>query len=84
MIVQLRLGHVHERLLPHFYLRRDKRVIAHEMPPKIDMVVFCPLAPRQIEAYQNLVNCDGSYSHFRVNSPRSADHARCAVHHAAK
>lgn len=30
-LTQMRLGAVHNKLLPHFYLRRDKRLIAHEV-----------------------------------------------------
>ncbi len=28
---QMRLGNMYEKILPHFYLRRDKRLIAHEV-----------------------------------------------------
>jgi SNF2 family DNA or RNA helicase len=55
----MRLGQVYEKVLPHFYLRRDKRLIAHELPEKKDLVVFCPLAKRQILAYQRLIQSDG-------------------------
>ncbi|WWC62806.1 uncharacterized protein I303_105404 [Kwoniella dejecticola CBS 10117] len=51
----MRLGVMTQKILPHFYLRRDKRLIAHELPEKRDMVVFCPLADMQIMAYQNLI-----------------------------
>ncbi|KAK8858783.1 hypothetical protein IAR55_003013 [Kwoniella newhampshirensis] len=54
----MRLGIVNQRILPHFYLRRDKRLIAHELPEKRDMVVFCPLARRQIAAYQALIDSE--------------------------
>lgn len=66
----MRLGVMYEKILPHFYLRRDKRLIAHEvntptchahaqLPEKRDLVVFCPLAPRQVQAYQRLIQSDG-------------------------
>ena len=69
----MRLGVMYEKILPHFYLRRDKRLIAHEvcevwrrnivemvqLPEKHDLVVFCPLAERQISAYQALINSEG-------------------------
>lgn len=56
----MRLGVVHQKLLPNFYLRRDKRLIAHELPEKKDLVVFCPLAEKQILAYQRLIQSDGT------------------------
>lgn len=62
----MRLGQIHQKLLPHFYLRRDKRLIAHELPEKKDLVVFCPLAERQILAYQRLVNSEGGLSQIRI------------------
>lgn len=55
----MRLGQIHHTLLRHFYLRRDKRLIADELPEKKDIVVFCPLAERQILAYQRLIQSDG-------------------------
>ncbi|RXK40317.1 hypothetical protein M231_02431 [Tremella mesenterica] len=55
----MRLGLVHEKILPHFYLRRDKRLIADELPEKRDLVVFCPLGIAQISAYQALVDSEG-------------------------
>lgn len=72
----MRLGIMYERILPHFYLRRDKRLIASEvspqrpfgqslktaqLPEKRDMIVFCPLGDRQVIAYQNLVNSEGPF-----------------------
>ncbi|WWC70970.1 uncharacterized protein I206_104923 [Kwoniella pini CBS 10737] len=54
----MRLGVMTQKILPHFYLRRDKKLIAHELPEKRDMVVFCPLAYMQIMAYQNLIASD--------------------------
>ncbi|KAF4537976.1 Snf2 family helicase [Lasiodiplodia theobromae] len=45
-------------LLPQFFLRRMKSLIAHELPKKSDRVVFCPLTESQAEAYENYVNSD--------------------------
>ncbi|CAK7267361.1 hypothetical protein SEPCBS119000_002509 [Sporothrix epigloea] len=45
-----------ENLLPEFFLRRMKTLIAHQLPRKTDRVVFCPLTERQSEAYTNFVN----------------------------
>ncbi|KAE8542179.1 hypothetical protein D1P53_001664 [Cryptococcus gattii VGV] len=53
------IGVMTQRILPHFYLRRDKKLIAHELPEKKDLVVFCPLASRQIVAYRALIESDG-------------------------
>ncbi|KAK5110664.1 hypothetical protein LTR62_005704 [Meristemomyces frigidus] len=43
-------------LLPSFFLRRTKALIAHQLPKKSDRVVFCPLTETQSEAYNNF--CD--------------------------
>ncbi|EKG13063.1 SNF2-related protein [Macrophomina phaseolina MS6] len=45
-------------LLPQFFLRRMKSLIAHELPKKSDRVVFCPLTESQAEAYENYVNTE--------------------------
>ncbi|KAL2857120.1 P-loop containing nucleoside triphosphate hydrolase protein [Aspergillus pseudoustus] len=47
-----------QNLLPQFFLRRMKTLIADQLPKKIDRVVFCPLTETQAEAYENLVNSD--------------------------
>lgn len=44
-----------ENLLPDFFLRRMKTLIAHQLPKKSDKVVFCPLTDIQIDAYQNFL-----------------------------
>lgn len=45
-----------ENLLPQFFLRRMKSLIAHQLPKKSDRVVFCPLSEIQREAYQNFTD----------------------------
>ncbi|KAK3377882.1 P-loop containing nucleoside triphosphate hydrolase protein, partial [Podospora didyma] len=45
-----------QNLLPGFFLRRLKSLIAHQLPKKSDKVVFCPLTDIQIEAYQNFLD----------------------------
>jgi DNA excision repair protein ERCC-6-like 2 len=47
-----------ENILPPFFLRRMKSLIAHQLPKKSDKVVFCPLSDIQQEAYENLVESD--------------------------
>ncbi|KAL2126485.1 hypothetical protein VTI74DRAFT_827 [Chaetomium olivicolor] len=44
-----------QNLLPDFFLRRVKTLIAHQLPKKSDKVVFCPLTDIQREAYQNFL-----------------------------
>ncbi|OCF35109.1 hypothetical protein I316_03149 [Kwoniella heveanensis BCC8398] len=66
-----RLGDMTTRILPHFYLRRDKRLIAHELPEKRDMVVFCPLAFKQIDAYQALIDSEDVRFILTRNDPCS-------------
>ena len=43
-------------LLPAFFLRRMKSLIADQLPKKSDQVVFCPLTGIQTQAYDNF--CD--------------------------
>lgn len=47
-----------ENLLPQFFLRRMKTLIADQLPRKSDRVVFCPLTDTQADAYENLVGSD--------------------------
>ncbi|KJZ73169.1 hypothetical protein HIM_07366 [Hirsutella minnesotensis 3608] len=45
-----------QNLLPPFFLRRMKTLIADQLPKKTDRVVFCPLTDLQREAYENFLN----------------------------
>ncbi|PHH62996.1 hypothetical protein CDD81_6421 [Ophiocordyceps australis] len=45
-----------QNLLPRFFLRRMKTLIAHQLPKKMDRVVFCPLTDLQRQAYQNFLD----------------------------
>jgi SNF2 family DNA or RNA helicase len=45
-------------LLPQFFLRRMKSLIAHQLPKKSDRVVFCPLTEIQKEAYERYLDTD--------------------------
>ncbi|KAI1389993.1 P-loop containing nucleoside triphosphate hydrolase protein [Hypoxylon trugodes] len=47
-----------DNLLPRFFLRRMKSLIAHQLPKKTDRVVFCPLSDIQREAYENILGSD--------------------------
>jgi DNA excision repair protein ERCC-6-like 2 len=47
-----------ENLLPRFFLRRMKTIIADQLPKKSDRVVFCPLTDTQSNAYENFVDSD--------------------------
>jgi SNF2 family DNA or RNA helicase len=42
-----------DNLLPPFFLRRMKTLIADQLPKKSDRVVFCPLTDVQADAYAN-------------------------------
>jgi SNF2 family DNA or RNA helicase len=44
-----------QNLLPRYFLRRMKSLIAHQLPKKWDRVVFCPLSDLQMEAYENFL-----------------------------
>ncbi|PNY25409.1 DNA excision repair protein ERCC-6-like 2 [Tolypocladium capitatum] len=45
-----------QNLLPRYFLRRMKTLIADQLPKKTDRVVFCPLTDLQQEAYENFLN----------------------------
>lgn len=45
-----------ENLLPEFFLRRMKTLIADQLPKKSDRVVFCPLTSTQGEAYETFLD----------------------------
>ncbi|KAK4168096.1 switch 2 [Cladorrhinum sp. PSN259] len=45
-------------LLPEYFLRRMKTLIAHQLPKKTDKVVFCPLTDIQRDAYENFLDGD--------------------------
>jgi SNF2 family DNA or RNA helicase len=47
-----------QNLLPRYFLRRMKTLIADQLPKKTDRVVFCPLTEVQAEAYQTFLSCD--------------------------
>ncbi|EAW11384.1 putative DNA excision repair protein (Rad26L) [Aspergillus clavatus NRRL 1] len=47
-----------ENLLPQFFLRRMKTLIADQLPKKSDRVVFCPLTDTQASAYENILDSD--------------------------
>ena len=47
-----------QNLLPNFFLRRMKSLIADQLPKKTDKVVFCPLTEIQATAYENLVDSE--------------------------
>lgn len=47
-----------ENLLPQFFLRRMKQLIAHQLPKKSDRVVFCPLTDLQQEAYERFLDSE--------------------------
>ena len=47
-----------ENLLPQFFLRRMKTLIADQLPKKSDRVVFCPLTETQSDAYENILDSE--------------------------
>ncbi|GAA93762.1 hypothetical protein E5Q_00408 [Mixia osmundae IAM 14324] len=48
---RIRAQQLAHNLLPHYMLRRTKAIIADQLPSKVDKIIFCPMAPRQLEAY---------------------------------
>lgn len=47
-----------QNLLPRFFLRRMKSLIADQLPKKTDRVVFCPLTDFQREAYETFLDSE--------------------------
>ncbi|KAJ7079572.1 RAD26-like SNF2 family DNA-dependent ATPase [Mycena belliarum] len=47
-----------DQVLPRFFLRRTKSIIAHQLPSKTDEVVFCPLTSVQIDVYKKILDMD--------------------------
>ncbi|KAH8785461.1 P-loop containing nucleoside triphosphate hydrolase protein [Diaporthe sp. PMI_573] len=47
-----------QKVLPEFFLRRMKSLIAHQLPKKADRVVFCPLTDYQSLAYENYLESE--------------------------
>lgn len=47
-----------ENLLPAFFLRRMKSLIADQLPKKSDRVVFCHLTETQADAYERFLDSD--------------------------
>lgn len=45
-----------QHLLPHFFLRRTKDLIADQLPRKFDKIVFCPLTEEQRQAYRKCLS----------------------------
>ena len=60
-----------QNLLPDFFLRRMKTLIAHQLPKKSDKVVFCPLTDVQMEAYQNFL--EGPQVTFIISASELCD-----------
>ncbi|CAE6482361.1 unnamed protein product [Rhizoctonia solani] len=57
------------KLLPYFFLRRTKALIADQMPRKFDQVVFCPLAKTQLEVYKRFLNSPDVQLMVRKDEP---------------
>ncbi|KAG8821745.1 hypothetical protein FRC19_007320 [Serendipita sp. 401] len=47
-----------KKLLPHFFIRRTKKLLEDQLPKKIDQVAFCPLTETQKEVYQRFLNTE--------------------------
>lgn len=45
-----------ENLLPQFFLRRTKDLIADQLPKKRDQIVYCPMSAQQLVAYRNMLD----------------------------
>ncbi|RGP69432.1 hypothetical protein FLONG3_7765 [Fusarium longipes] len=73
-VAQLRLARttadklVHN-LLPQYFLRRMKSIIAKQLPKKTDRVVFCPLTDLQRDAYENFLSSADIDTLRRLSEP---------------
>ncbi|KAG5928368.1 hypothetical protein E4U42_000761 [Claviceps africana] len=47
-----------QNLLPRYFLRRMKTLIADQLPKKTDRVVFCPLSDLQRDAYKTFIGSE--------------------------
>ncbi|KAI0695319.1 P-loop containing nucleoside triphosphate hydrolase protein [Cytidiella melzeri] len=56
-------------VLPKFFLRRTKELIKDQLPEKTDEVVFCPLAPTQVEAYKRVLKTRAVQNLVRKDEP---------------
>ncbi|KAF6767367.1 Helicase, C-terminal [Kalmanozyma brasiliensis GHG001] len=45
-----------KNVLPIFFLRRTKALIADQLPSKFDKIVFCPLTPTQLDVYKRILS----------------------------
>lgn len=61
-----------KNLLSAYLLRRTKKLIADQLPRKFDKIVFCPLAPEQLQAYRKLMD-----QHLVVDMRLSRDPCEC-------
>ena len=62
-----------DNLLPPYFLRRMKTLIADQLPKKTDRVVFCPLTDLQREAYENFLNHEDVSHLRRISEPCCGD-----------
>jgi len=58
-----------QNLLPPFFLRRMKSLIAHQLPKKSDKVVFCQLTDLQREGYENYLESDAVQTILTASEP---------------
>ena len=47
-----------KNVLPIFFLRRTKALIADQLPRKFDRIVFCPLTSTQLDVYKRILSED--------------------------
>ncbi|SJX61041.1 related to RAD26-DNA repair and recombination protein [Sporisorium reilianum f. sp. reilianum] len=47
-----------KNVLPIFFLRRTKALIADQLPRKFDKIVFCPLTSTQLDVYKRILSED--------------------------
>ncbi|KAK7055149.1 DNA excision repair protein ERCC-6-like 2 [Favolaschia claudopus] len=56
-------------LLPKFFIRRTKQIIADQLPKKTDQVVFCPLTPAQLRVYKQVITMEELQNMLHRNDP---------------
>ncbi|KAK9450163.1 P-loop containing nucleoside triphosphate hydrolase protein [Limtongia smithiae] len=64
-----------ENVLPRFFLRRTKELIADQLPQKRDLIVFCKLSKLQQQAYHNYLKPDDSKQLLALLQPCTCENS---------
>lgn len=68
ILAKLRIKSLNETV-KEIVLRRDMTVIQHELPGKVDHIVFCKMVPLQLRMYRRLINSNNFVQILRYVQP---------------